>query len=297
MVRAATDRLDRLAQEWLPAPPAERTDGDDGLTVPVDRAAWDRLLASVSLEVDGSPATAARSRAVRIGGWSTSAARGLLVLVVVAAALVTWWWWSGRPVAVAVAPAVVATGPGLGSSANEAGVDPTARTPVVASVAGTQQPAPITGGDADPASEVVVHVAGLVARPGLVRLPVGARVADAIAAAGGVTKRRAAESVNLARVVADGEQIVVTLVLPVSTTGVTPGAPMTTGGRSSTPVDLNLASADQLEGLPGVGPVLAERIAQWRSDNGPFRSVDELGEVSGIGDATLAELRPLVRVG
>jgi competence protein ComEA len=151
------------------------------------------------------------------------------------------------------------------------------------------------------APQVVVHVTGLVARPGLVRLPLGARVADAIAEAGGVTRRRAADSVNLARVLADGEQVVVTLAAgaagaqraSTSASGVPAGTPMAPGPGS---VDLNMADARALEDLPGVGPVIAARIVAWRVANGAFRSVEELGEVSGIGDAVLAQVRDLVRV-
>lgn len=285
--QVGADRLDRLAHEWLPNPPREPT--PPALTVPIDGAAWERLLSSIATDADGAAAERSRSRSMRLGDWSTSAVRGLVVLLTVAALLVGWWWWSGRPVAVAVAPAMVATGSALPSS------PPTpleTRAPGVPPVpsALTEQPIAEAAPQAD---EVVVHVAGLVARPGLVRLPAGARVADAIAAAGGVTRRRGAESVNLARVVADGEQIVVTL-KPPPATGATLGTPMSGGALS--PLDLNTASVGQLEGLPGVGPVLAGRIAQWRSDNGSFRSVDELGEVPGIGESTLAELRPLVHV-
>ncbi len=138
------------------------------------------------------------------------------------------------------------------------------------------------------ATEVVVHVTGLVARPGLVTLPPGSRVADAVAAAGGVTKRRAADSVNLARLLVDGEQIVVS-------DGPVPGAPVPAATTSAQAL-INLNTADQaaLEGLPGIGPVIATRIIEWRTANGAFRSVDELGEVSGIGDATLVRLRSLV---
>ena len=138
---------------------------------------------------------------------------------------------------------------------------------------------------------VVVHVSGLVAHPGLVELPTGARVADAVEAAGGVTRPRAADSVNLARILVDGEQVVVSLSPPVA------GGAVATGGRPATgPVDLNLASPAALEALPGVGPVLASRIVAWRLANGSFRSIEELAEVSGIGAAVLEQVRPLVRV-
>ena len=135
-----------------------------------------------------------------------------------------------------------------------------------------------------------------MARPGLVRLPSGSRVADAIEAAGGVRRPRAADSVNLARVLVDGEQIVVSDSPAAAAPASSGGGP--TGGAAGTPlvVDLNTASVDVLDSLPGVGPVLAARIIAWRTANGPFRSVDELGEVSGIGEAILGQVRPLVRV-
>ncbi len=194
--------------------------------------------------------------------------RALVVLVASCLAVTAWWWWSGRPREVIAAPVVVATGD------------------LVVATSAPPQPGTVT----PPASEVVVHVAGLVAMPGLVTLPSGARVADAIAAAGGVTRQRASDTVNLARLLVDGEQIVVGASAPANAGG---PAPTSTGPPV---VDLNLADAAAFEGLPGVGPVLAGRILEWRSLNGPFRSVDELGEVSGIGEATLSRLRPLVRV-
>ena len=143
---------------------------------------------------------------------------------------------------------------------------------------------------------VLVHVAGAVRRPGLVELPTGARVADAVAAAGGVTAAGNPASVNLARTVVDGEQVVVARrgeeVVPL------PGPPSagTAPGAAGALIDLNTATLEQLDGLPGIGPVLAQRILDWRTANGRFSVVEELGEVSGIGEATLADLRPLVTV-
>jgi competence protein ComEA len=151
-------------------------------------------------------------------------------------------------------------------------------------------------------SEVVVHVVGAVHRPGIVHLPTGSRVADAVDAAGGATSRGQLASVNLARVLVDGEQIVVqrrggSMLLGAPGTA---GAAASPGGAAAAsptaPVDLNTATLEALDGLPGIGPVLAQRILDWRAANGRFSTVDELGEVSGIGEATLADLRPLVRV-
>ncbi len=152
-------------------------------------------------------------------------------------------------------------------------------------------------------AEVVVHVVGAVRRPGLVRLPTGSRVADAVRAAGGVTDSGRTASVNLARPLVDGEQLVVQRrggPVVVGAPGGAVPAPGAAAGAAAAgpaaPVDLNAATLDVLDGLPGIGPVLAQRILDWRAAHGRFASVDELGEVSGIGEATLADLRPLVSV-
>jgi competence protein ComEA len=133
---------------------------------------------------------------------------------------------------------------------------------------------------------VIVHVTGQVRKPGLQQLPAGSRVADAIQAAGGVTKTQAQDSVNLARVLIDGEQIVVGAGLSqINSSG---------GGQGTGKVSLNSENQLQLESLPGVGPSLAQRIMEYRSSHGGFRSVEELDDVAGIGSATLNRLRPLV---
>ena len=142
------------------------------------------------------------------------------------------------------------------------------------------------GGD----SELVVDVAGKVRRPGIAVLPPGSRVVDALEAAGGARRGVDLTGLNLARLVVDGEQILV---------GVAP-APGVAGSLGTPPPEgaslVNLNTADQaaLETLPGVGPVTAEAILAWRTDNGGFTSVDELLEVDGIGEATLEDLAPLV---
>jgi competence protein ComEA len=139
----------------------------------------------------------------------------------------------------------------------------------------------------------VVHVAGRVRRPGLVRAAAGARVADVIASAGGALPGVDLTSVNLARQVTDGEQIVVGVAgaQPRTTPG---GGP--TGSASGGQTDLNTASLAELEALPGVGPVLAQRILDWRTEHGRFTSVDELQEVSGVGPKKFESLKPHVRV-
>jgi competence protein ComEA len=176
--------------------------------------------------------------------------RGVLVIVlvaVVAAVVAGLAAWRARPAVVPVGPSVAVV------------------------------PASATGGDV-----VVVAVAGKVRRPGLVRLPGGARVADAIDAAGGVLPGADPGLVNLARKVTDGEQILV---------GVGPPAAAASGqGPAGALISLNSATVGQLDGLPGVGAVLAQRIVDRR----PFTSVDELREVDGIGEARFQKLRKLV---
>jgi competence protein ComEA len=164
-----------------------------------------------------------------------------------------------------------------------------------------------------PDRSVVVSVVGLVHTPGLVTLAPGARIADALQAAGGAVDGADTIGLNMARPLGDGEQIVVGLA-PVSGqpavlgSSVAPGS--TSVSRTSAPrpgssrvpskpggvLDLNTATVEQLDGLPGVGPVTAAAIVAWRQANGRFTSVDQLGDVDGIGPARLDKLRPLVRV-
>ena len=158
---------------------------------------------------------------------------------------------------------------------------------------------------ATPAADqsVVVSVIGLVQQPGLVTLAPSARIADAVAAAGGPLNGADTVGLNLARHVADGEQIVVGIATPAgrpAALGSSVGTPQTGPAAESPlppgPVDLNTATVEQLDTLPGVGPVTATAIVAWRKANGRFTNVDQLGEVDGIGPARLEKLRPLVRV-
>jgi competence protein ComEA len=140
-----------------------------------------------------------------------------------------------------------------------------------------------------PPERVLVHVVGAVRRPGLYELPENSRVADAVKRAGGTTPKAEVALVNLAAPVADGTQIVV----PGRSTAVRPAAgamPPSAAG----PVNLNSATLEQLDALPGVGPVTAQKIIAYREQNGAFRSVDDLDAVPGIGPAHLEELRTLV---
>jgi competence protein ComEA len=139
---------------------------------------------------------------------------------------------------------------------------------------------------------LVVDVAGAVRLPGLYRLPQGSRIADAVAKAGGTTGKAAVESVNLAAPLADGEQVVV----PIRTPGGGAVGPASGSSPSATsgPVSLSTATAEQLDTLPGIGPVTAQKIVDYRTQHGAFHSVDELDAISGIGPAKLDQLRGLV---
>ena len=141
------------------------------------------------------------------------------------------------------------------------------------------------------ARAIVVDVVGAVARPGLYHLATGSRVADAVARAGGLTRKAERTAVNLAAPVADGQQIVV------ATRGSpTAGSAATGAGASGTagPVSLSSASAEELDALPGIGPVTAQKIIAYREQNGPFTSVEALDAIPGIGPARIADLKGLV---
>ncbi|MEV4775033.1 ComEA family DNA-binding protein [Microbacterium sp. LWH12-1.2] len=150
---------------------------------------------------------------------------------------------------------------------------------------------PVAGDGAAPdvAGELYVHVLGEVEKPGLYLLDLDARLVDALAAAGGTTEAADLQAVNLARVVADGEQIIVP---PMGEPGAPPGAAPPGDAR----IDLNAADQAALETLPRIGPALAQRIIAWRDENGRFQSVDDLLAVPGIGEKMLAGLREGVRV-
>lgn len=235
------------------------------------------------LPVDRSGRHAARSPAREGGRWDLSAHHlTILALAVVAAVAVAAWWVlrsvpESRPVTVT----------------NER-VLPTPQTTPTPS-AGVPPAATPSGGAPAPTSpgSVIVDVTGKVRHPGIVQLPAGSRVIDAVRQAGGTRPAVDVAGLNLARVLADGEQIVVGVDVPV----VGPAsAPSATGGETIAQVNLNTATATEFETLPGIGPVTAEAILAWRADNGAFTTVDELLEVSGIGDATLADVAPYVYV-
>ena len=140
-----------------------------------------------------------------------------------------------------------------------------------------------------PSAKLVVDVAGAVRRPGLHALPAGTRIADALDAAGGATAKADVAAVNLAAPLADGEQIVVPARGP-RTAGASSGA----APSPTAPLDLNTATLEQLDALPGIGPTTAQKILDYRAEHGAFRSVEELDEVPGIGPARVEQLRGLV---
>jgi competence protein ComEA len=143
-----------------------------------------------------------------------------------------------------------------------------------------------------PPPMLVVDVAGAVRQPGLYRLAKGSRIADAVAKAGGATAKASVDGVNLAAPLADGEQVVVPSRVPGGTAAA--GTPGASAEATSGPVSLSTATAEQLDALPGIGPVTAQKIVDYRTAHGAFQSVDELDAISGIGPAKLDQLRGLV---
>lgn len=203
--------------------------------------------------------------------------RGVLALAgvaAVAAVLAAVGVWQDRPVPETVPnlPAVVAAAP-----------------------TGAAEPPPDATTDTTEA-EIVVSVAGAVQEPGLVTLPAGARVADAVAAAGGAVPGTDLLTLNLAQVLGDGEQVLVGVAGPPVSGGAAAAGGSAGGPGAGGPVDLNTADAAQLEELPGVGPVMAGAILDFRAENEGFSTVEQLMEVSGIGDARFAQLKDLVSV-
>ena len=257
-VRAAVStRLQQLAEQWSPP----MWSGDPGEPPSVHGP-------------DSVVDVVGRSASIR---WDRRRTRAVLVVLAVAVLAAAWTWWQGRPIAVE-------------SLASQSRADAQASADSVAVVTPASSAAPVQatmdGGTPAPRSEVIVHVVGAVASPGVVHLPAGSRVDDAIAAVGGARPAKALASVNLARVLVDGEQIIVD----------SAGLAATSGGPRLAMVSLNSAHVAELESLPGVGPVLAQRIVEWRMVHGPFHSIDELSEVTGIGAALMGDLKKRVQL-
>ena len=325
---APEERAPALAA--LPSPPAEVAEGDEAVGPPAPggtaRSDDEAPAATVDGEADGEVArlrrraaqtaasayTAAHGHPTAHSGFGDLAEEGgrrwalrprtaitaLVVVLLVAVGVAALRAPAGgvEPMARVDAPAAAAA---AGDGA-PAGSDASAAAAGGAAADGEAEAAPGPGAAAaETPGGVVVHVVGQVAAPGLVTVTTDARVADALDAAGGATPEADLAALNLARAVTDGEQIhvprpgeAVAAPPPAS-----PGAAATGGGGAGgAVVDLNSADAAALDTLPGIGPVLAERIVAWRDENGPFTAVDELGEVSGIGPAVLEDVRDLVRV-
>ncbi len=220
-------------------------------------------------------ASAAEGHRIRLDPGRPGAAV-LFLVAVLSAALAAGVTWASRP-----------------------SMEPVAAAPVVtAGTAGPTTTVPV------PSAQVVVAVVGQVVTPGLVTLPAGSRIADAIAAAGGALPDADLSTVNLARVLVDGEQVAVGVPgaaaasggvpAPGAVPGAVPGAQPGGGGPGL--VNVNTATEAELDDLPGVGPVLAGRIVQWRADNGAFTSIEQLQDVDGIGPNTFEDLRDQVTV-
>ncbi|MFE4380880.1 helix-hairpin-helix domain-containing protein [Streptomyces cyaneofuscatus] len=211
----------------------------------------------------------------------------LALVLVAAVGLAAFHFWSVRPQGVRAPETVEAGAAAVAEDPLRAG----GADPVPRPVAGAPPSPP-----PEPAGEIVVDVSGKVHRPGVQRLPAGSRVADALRAAGGVRAGTDVTGLNRARVLMDGEQVAVGLPQAPAALGATGGAAGAPGSPGpAAPLSLSVATKDQLETLPGVGPVLAQHIIDHRTENGGFRSVDELRQVNGIGDRRFADLRPLVQ--
>lgn len=208
---------------------------------------------------------------------SPRAVRRVVIAGAIVCALGLWRFWPGGP-----APEVAFDEAGAGTTANGASAEASAVE---------------TGGVP---GEVVVHVAGAVVHPGVYRLPIGSRVADAVAAAGGALGNAALDAVNLARILSDGEQVRLPTTDEVASGMVAPAAGGGVGAGASGAaglVNLNTASAAELETLPGIGAATAQKIVDDREANGPFATPEDLMRVTGIGAKKFEALKDLVTTG
>lgn len=250
--------------------------------------AGDGILPATQAGSEGMPQPSSGEPGEPFSGSRT----GRLVRRWVPASLRQARWEPGRPGALLLSAvtALAAVVAAVGVWRHRPVAEPVPMLPLVSATAAPSSAVPPPLGAAH---EVVVSVLGRVARPGLVRLPEGSRVADALSATGGALPGTDLMGLNLARRLSDGEQLVVGAAPPAGQPPqVAPGASVS----PHQPVDLNSATMEQLDALPGIGPVTAKRILDWRAAHGPFTSVDQLRQVSGVGPARLAHLRGLVRV-
>ncbi|MFD3960285.1 MULTISPECIES: ComEA family DNA-binding protein [Streptomyces] len=254
---------------------------------------------------DPAPEQVRESRAVRLQdrvllwvrlrwGLAPRTLAALTLVLLVAVGLAAFHFWSVRPQEVRAPEAVVVGDAAVAEDPLRAGAGAKGGGAVPRPVAGAPPSPP-----PEPAGEIVVDVAGKVHRPGVQRLPAGSRVADALRAAGGVRAGADVTGLNRARVLMDGEQVRVGLPqapADQAASGAAGGVAGASGPSGpAAPLSLSTATKEQLETLPGVGPVLAQHIIDHRTESGGFRSVDELRQVSGIGDRRFADLRPLVQ--
>ena len=224
--------------------------------------------------------------------WRTGR-RAAALLCLVAAVFLGWFWWQAANGTSEVSPLGIVT-------AAESRDVPAPEPEAEPGPATEEPPAGDSGGN------IIVHVAGAVVRAGIVELPKGSRLHEAIAAAGGSAPGADPDQLNLAAVLEDGQKVLVprqgetvpAAPTPAGGTGA-PGSPSGSGDGTvpaAGKVNLNTAGVDELATLPRVGPVLAQRIVEWRLQHGPFRRVEELDAVDGVGPKLLASLLPLVRV-
>ncbi|MET8382103.1 ComEA family DNA-binding protein [Streptosporangium canum] len=211
--------------------------------------------------------------------------RLLLLIALIAVMIGGVYAWRSQPEPEPLAPPPPVSGPSLLTPAS-------ALSPQSGSAqSGSLQSGSAQSGSSRPGTliEVTIHVTGKVRRPGVITLPAGSRITDAVRAAGGVRKGASTGPLNLARKLVDGEQIIVGAAGPAA-------AAPPTADPAPIVLDLNTATPQQLEQLPGVGEVLARRIVEYRDGHGGFRTVEQLREVSGIGDRKYAEIREKVHV-
>ncbi|MFF3738923.1 helix-hairpin-helix domain-containing protein [Streptomyces sp. NPDC002566] len=279
-----------------PRPEAEETRADATATAAVEGADW-RTRAGLALRERMPVWVQARC------GLEARSVIALSVVVVAVAAFAVHHFWSGGARTVRAPEVVRAASYEEGERSGPGGGREAAGASGAAGVVGARGKAGVGVGAGT--AEIVVDVSGKVREPGIHRLPVGSRVVDALNAAGGVRPGTNTDGLNRARFLVDGEQVVVGGAV-VSGGGAVGGGAASgpaaggaagpiAGTGAGVPVSLNTATVEQLDALPGVGPVLARHIVDYRAQQGGFRSVDELREVNGIGQRRFADLRDLVR--